>query len=114
VAYQLRHIGRSLDRLLTYAEGAVLNKEQFSGLRMEMEEGATREELFRELEAALVRSARRVRALAGSDYSAVRLVGKKQLKTTLGGLLVHVADHTQRHVGQTIITAKLAGRAESL
>jgi uncharacterized damage-inducible protein DinB len=114
VAFQLRHIGRSLDRLLTYAEGAVLNKEQFSGLRMEMEEGATSEELFRELEAALERSAGRVRALAGNDYSAVRLVGKKQLKTTLGGLLVHVADHTQRHVGQAIITAKLAGRVESL
>jgi uncharacterized damage-inducible protein DinB len=114
VAFQLRHISRSLDRLLTYAEGLALNEEQLRALRMEMEESATREELFRELEAALVRSARRVRALAGCDYSSVRVVGKKQLKTTLGGLLVHVADHTQRHVGQTIITAKLAGRAESL
>jgi len=52
--------------------------------------------------------------VAGCDYSSVRVVGKKQLKTTLGGLLVHVADHTQRHVGQAIITAKLAGRVESL
>jgi len=114
VAFQLRHISRSLDRLLTYAEGLALNEEQLRALRMEMEESATREELFRELEAALVRSARRVRALAGSDYSAVRLVGKKQLRTTVGGLLVHVADHTQRHVGQAIISAKLAGRVESL
>ena len=114
VTFQLRHIGRSLDRLLTYAEGLALNEEQLRALRMEMEESATREELFRELEAALERSARRVRALAGNDYSSVRVVGKKQLKTTLGGLLVHVADHTLRHVGQAIITAKLAGRVESL
>ena len=64
VAFQLRHISRSLDRLLTYAEGLALNEEQLRALRMEMEESATREELFRELEAALVRSARRVRALA--------------------------------------------------
>jgi uncharacterized damage-inducible protein DinB len=114
VAFQLRHISRSLDRLLTYAEGAALTEEQVSNSKTEMEEGAKRDELFGELEAALERSARRVRALAGSDYSAARLVGKKQLRTTLGGLLVHVADHTQRHVGQAIITTKLVGRAESL
>ncbi|MGB8325755.1 MAG: DinB family protein [Candidatus Acidiferrum sp.] len=114
VAFQLRHISRSLDRLLTYAEGSALNEEQLHALRTEMEEGVTRAELFGKVEAALERSARRVRALAGDDYSAVRLVGKKQLKTTLGGLLVHVAEHTQRHVGQAIITAKLVGRAESL
>jgi uncharacterized damage-inducible protein DinB len=114
VAFQLRHISRSLDRLLTYAEAGALNEEQLRGFKTEMEEGATRVGLFGELEGALEQSARRVRALAGSDYSAVRLVGKKQLKTALGGLLVHVAEHTQRHVGQAIITAKLAGRAESL
>jgi uncharacterized damage-inducible protein DinB len=114
VAFQLRHISRSLDRLLTYAEGAALNEEQLRGLKTEVEEGAARDELFGEVEAALERSAQRVRALARSDYSAVRLVGKKQLRTSLGGLLVHVADHTQRHVGQAIITAKLVGRAESL
>ena len=114
VAFQLRHISRSLDRLLTYAEGSALNEEQLHGLRTEVEEGATRDELLGEVEAALERSARRVRALAGSDYSAVRLVGKKQLRTTLGGLLVHVAEHTQRHVGQAIITAKLVGKTESL
>jgi uncharacterized damage-inducible protein DinB len=34
-------------------------------------------------------------------------VGKRQVPTTLGGLLVHVAEHTQRHVGQAITTAKL-------
>jgi uncharacterized damage-inducible protein DinB len=36
-----------------------------------------------------------------------RHVGKKQLPTSGGGLLVHVADHTQRHVGQAITTAKI-------
>jgi len=29
------------------------------------------------------------------------------LPTTVGGLLVHVADHTQRHVGQAVTTAKV-------
>ena len=33
--------------------------------------------------------------------------GSISVAITLGGLLVHVADHTQRHVGQSITTAKL-------
>jgi len=36
-----------------------------------------------------------------------RKVGKRELPTTVGGLLVHVADHTQRHVGQAVTTAKI-------
>jgi uncharacterized damage-inducible protein DinB len=42
-----------------------------------------------------------------------RTVGKKQLPTTVGGLLVHVADHTQRHVGQAITTAKIVSPKNS-
>ena len=107
VAFHLRHIARSLDRLLTYAEGAVLTERQIAAINRESEAGATSQELFAELDAALGRSAVRVRALATGDLAAPRTVGKKQLPTTLGGLLVHVADHTQRHVGQAITTAKL-------
>ena len=29
-------------------------------------------------------------------------------RTSVGGLLVHVADHTSRHLGQLVTTAKLA------
>jgi uncharacterized damage-inducible protein DinB len=107
VAFHLRHIARSLDRLLTYAEGRQLGEDQLRALKSELEAGAKREEVLVELESGLNESERRVRALAAGDYSAARFVGKKQLPTTLGGLLVHVADHTQRHVGQAITTAKL-------
>jgi len=107
VAFHLRHIARSLDRLLTYAEGAALTESQIAAINREIEAGATSQELFAELDAALGRSAVRVRALDAGDLAALRTVGKRQLPTTLGGLLVHVADHTQRHVGQAITTAKL-------
>jgi len=107
VAFHLRHIARSLDRLLTYAEGAALTESQIAAINREAEAGATSQELFAELDAALGRSAVRVRALDAGDLAALRTVGKRQLPTTLGGLLVHVADHTQRHVGQAITTAKL-------
>jgi uncharacterized damage-inducible protein DinB len=109
VAFHLRHIARSLDRLLTYAEGAALSESQIAAMKTELDPRATGEEVFSELDAALSRSAARVRALASGDFAAPRSVGKKQLPTTLGGLLVHVADHTQRHAGQAITTAKLVG-----
>ena len=107
VAFHLRHIARSLDRLLTYAEGAALTESQIAAINTEMESGATSQELLAELDASLGRSAVRVRRLAAGDLAAVRTVGKRQLATNLGGLLIHVADHTQRHVGQAITTAKL-------
>ena len=107
VAFHVRHIARSLDRLLTYAERRQLNDEQLAALKAELNPGATREELFRELHLALEESAKRVRAFDPVTYGEQRFVGKKRLPTTLAGLLVHVADHTQRHVGQAITTAKL-------
>lgn len=107
VAFHLRHIARSLDRLLTYAEGRQLSAEQIATLKSELDTGATRSQLFRELTMALGASAARIQAFAANQIEEERQVGKKQLPTTIGGLLVHVADHTQRHVGQAIITAKI-------
>ena len=107
VAFHLRHIARSLDRLLTYAEGRELDDEQLSTKQAEMNPGATREELFAELNSALTQSEVRVRAVDPGALEQGRRVGRKQLPTTVGGLLVHCADHTQRHVGQAITTAKI-------
>jgi uncharacterized damage-inducible protein DinB len=107
VAFHLRHIARSLDRLLTYAEGRGLSDQQLAALKSEMDPAATRNAIFSELDAALAMSTNRVRAFDVSTLEHSRRVGKKELPTTVGGLLVHVADHTQRHVGQAITTAKI-------
>jgi uncharacterized damage-inducible protein DinB len=107
VAFHLRHIARSADRLLTYAEGGQLSVEQIAAMKSELAPGATRNELLAEIVVALSKSAKRVRAFSEQQLSEVRKVGKKELPTTVGGLLVHVADHTQRHVGQAIITTKV-------
>jgi uncharacterized damage-inducible protein DinB len=107
VGFHIRHVARSLDRLLTYAEAKGLSEEQMALLRAEADAVATHDELFAELTAALENAGRRVRALAKMNLEEPRTVGKRRLPTTLGGLLVHVADHTQRHVGQAITTAKL-------
>jgi hypothetical protein len=49
-----------------------------------------------------------VRALDPATLRDSRGVGRQQLPTTVIGLLVHIAEHTQRHVGQAISAAKLA------
>jgi uncharacterized damage-inducible protein DinB len=114
VAFQLRHIAGSVDRLLTYAEGGALTEAQFQILRTEADSHDDTREIRAEVDQALWQAAERVRVLATKDYSEPRFVGTKQLPTTLGGLLVHLADHTQRHVGQAITMAKLVSAAKNL
>jgi uncharacterized damage-inducible protein DinB len=113
VAFHLRHVARSLDRLLTYAEGGTLSQGQLQALHAEIDPQATRDELFGELSAALEGGKERVRALAHRDLSEARYIGRKRIATPLGGLLVHIAEHTQRHVGQAIVTAKVVSRTAS-
>lgn len=107
LVFHLRHISRSIDRLLTYAEDHALSGQQRAELKAELDPGANRGELFDELMTSLANARERVLALATANFEAPRTVGKKALPTTLGGLLVHIADHTQRHVGQAVTTAKL-------
>jgi uncharacterized damage-inducible protein DinB len=76
-------------------------------MKKELSGGETLEQLLAELDTALSRAADRVRAIADGDLNTVRKVGRKQLPTTLGGALIHVADHTQRHIGQLVTTAKV-------
>ena len=107
VACHLKHIARSTDRLLTYAEGGQLSSEQLSALKAENVGAETLGEILSEVETAFRSAAERVRALATADFDTPRGVGRKQLPTTVGGALIHVADHTQRHVGQVVTTAKV-------
>jgi uncharacterized damage-inducible protein DinB len=107
VSFHLRHIVRSLDRLLTYAEGRRLIPEQMAAFKTELDPDADPESVFAELRAGLDQALLRVRAFEGADLEQPRDVGRKALPTTVGGLLVHCADHTQRHTGQAVTTAKI-------
>jgi hypothetical protein len=107
VAFHVRHIARSLNRLLTYAEGRPLADDQWAAKKTELDPQARGEELFSELNSALARSADRVRAFDPKALEQARSVGQHGLPTSVAGLLVHVADHTQGHVGQAITTARV-------
>ncbi len=107
VAFQLRHIARSLDRFCTYAEGNPLTQGQLAALASEMESSGARDAIFSELEASLDNTRRRLDVIVRQPLETPIAIGRKRLPTTLGGLLVHAAEHTQRHVGQAITTAKV-------
>ena len=103
-AFQMRHIARSLDRLMTYAEGRALAEEQLVALRSEHVAGG---EPLAEFTVAIERAIQRLLAFSPGQFGEARGVGRDRLPTTVAGLLIHIAEHTQRHVGQAITTAKV-------
>ena len=110
IAFLLRHIAGSVDRILTYAEGSQLSEGQLAALKEEKGEEGKQEplaELLAGVERSFRAAADRIRVLAPASLDTPRAVGRKQLPTSIGGALVHVADHTQRHVGQVVTTAKV-------
>ena len=108
VGFHIRHIAGSVERLTTYLKSEQLTAQQLDALAHEMQAGPGREELLRALNDSLQRSEQVILALDPDTLEHPRAVGRKRLPTTVAGLLVHLAEHTQRHVGEAIITAKLA------
>ncbi|MBV9181565.1 MAG: DUF664 domain-containing protein [Acidobacteria bacterium] len=76
-------------------------------MKTELDPQISRASVFAELNAAFAESGTRIRAFSSQALCEARTVGRQQMPTTVAGLLVHVADHTQRHAGQAITTAKL-------
>jgi uncharacterized damage-inducible protein DinB len=112
VGFHIGHIAGSTGRLATYLEGKQLSAAQLSALDAEHEAGATREELLEQLDVAFQHAEILVRSLNPATLADPREVGRKRLPTTVIGLLTHIAEHTQRHVGQAISAAKLARESQ--
>jgi len=113
IAFHLRHIVRSLDRLLTYAEGSQLSPAQLEALRTELDPDTPKAALLEEFHHGLDAALLRIRTFATADLERPRAVGRRALPTTVGGLLTHCADHTQRHAGQLVTTAKFLASSHS-
>lgn len=108
VGFQIRHISRSADRLSTYLSSRQLSEGQLAALQLEHQPGATREELLAEMASSFEKVTAVVLTLHPTSLAEPREVGRKRLPTTVIGLLTHIAEHTQRHIGQAIAAAKLA------
>jgi hypothetical protein len=108
VGFHLRHLAGSIDRLLTYARGEMLTDAQMTVMDAEpYDDGRSADDLVREALAAIERAIDVMRETPPGIYLEPRGVGRRRLPTTVLGLLVHIAEHTQRHVGGIVATAKV-------
>src|SRR5262245_15391441 len=109
VGFHILHIAGSTDRLMTYLQGRGLSEAQLEALRVEQESPQlSREELLARMDQVFAAAESVIRSIEPGMLTEPRSVGRKQLLTTVIGLLTHIAEHTQRHVGQGISAARLA------
>jgi hypothetical protein len=113
VGFHVRHAAGSLDRLFTYARGETLSETQLTALKRETapdaQGNASAAELVAAFEAQVERALAQLRESREETLTVRREVGRARLPSTVLGLLFHGAEHTQRHVGQMITTAKIVG-----
>ena len=120
VAFHLCHVEGSIDRLLTYSRGEQLDDAQRKALEFEREiaaftwhaerpQGTPRShaELLRGITTSVESALTTLADTDPADLHTPRLVGRAGLPSTVFGLLFHIAEHTQRHTGQIITTAKV-------
>ena len=110
VGFHLQHIAGVIDRLFTYARGESLSEAQRQALAKEgspPESSGGVNDLLDALDAQVERALAQLRAIEPHALTDARRVGRKQLPSTMLGLLFHAAEHSQRHVGQMLVTARV-------
>jgi uncharacterized damage-inducible protein DinB len=113
VGFHIRHIAESIDRLLTYAEGRSLDQEQLTTLTSELTEILPLLSLIVILDQRLKDARLRVNAIRQEDLTIIREIGRAKIPSPLGTILAHIAEHTQRHLGQLTTTVKLIQSTEA-
>ncbi|MCA8832709.1 DinB family protein [Hymenobacter pini] len=111
VGFHLRHLAGVLDRMQTYARQEPLSPVQFAFLAQE-KDGPTPPDtvtgLLQQFSAAVDAMLSTLRTTSEATLPEFRPVGRQALPSTVMGLLVHAAEHTTRHVGQLLVTARVA------
>ena len=110
VGFHLRHIAGSIDRLLTYSRGEELDEVRKRAMSLERLSGsppADAQRLLAEVLVGIEGALEAYRAAPERSLNEPREVGRAKLPSTLHGVLAHIGDHTQRHAGQVITTARI-------
>jgi uncharacterized damage-inducible protein DinB len=109
VGFHLLHVAGSIDRLLTYASGEKLSSEQFVELSTEtaIDKSLNIDALLPKTLERIEKALAIIRETPPEVLFKKRTVGRKNLPTNVFGLLFHIAEHTQRHTGQIVTTAKI-------
>ena len=110
VGFHLQHLAGVLDRTFTYARGEALSAGQLAALAAEHPPlplvaaavSALVQRFNQQVDAALAQ----LRTTAEATLPEPRGVGRARVPSTVIGLLVHAAEHTTRHLGQLLVTAK--------
>ncbi|MDO7849059.1 DinB family protein [Hymenobacter sp. M29] len=110
VGFHLQHLAGVLDRLLTYARQETLSEQQFVDFHAENPplsiEPETVTKLVQRFSDRVDTAINQLKATNEASLTEVRTVGRAQVPSTHLGLLVHAAEHTTRHLGQLLVTAK--------
>lgn len=106
VGFHLQHITGVIDRMLTYAQQKQLSEIQFDYLEAE---GKANSEisltiLLEHLDLKIDEALNYFKQLKNTDLTEFRSVGRKELPSTQIGVLFHAAEHSQRHIGQLLVT----------
>jgi uncharacterized damage-inducible protein DinB len=107
VGFHLRHIVGSIDRLLTYARGEQLTEGQLEFLKFEDAAIGDARQLVTATKHAINNMVEVLRTTKDETLFEPRSVGRKNLPSTVIGLLYHIGEHTSRHAGQIITTTKI-------
>lgn len=117
VGFHLQHIAGVQDRMLTYARGEALSDAQFIDLKQEGQPTAGQTSVAELLTHLSTQTDHTVAFLSQTNPATLtdfRTVGHAELPSTVIGLLFHAAEHSMRHVGQCLVTARVAMNDESL
>jgi hypothetical protein len=110
IGFHIRHTGGALDRLFTYARGESLSESQREFLKAEGESGdppATLADITAVTLGTIEQALEQVRSTEVSSLLDERRVGRAGLPSNPLGLLFHAAEHSTRHAGQAITTARI-------
>jgi uncharacterized damage-inducible protein DinB len=112
--FHLQHLAGVIDRLFTYARGERLDERQAQALAAEgvPDPHIRIEELISAFETQVDRALEQLRRTEERTLTDYRAVGRAELPSTTLGLLVHAAEHTQRHVGQLLVTVRVLRPAQ--
>jgi uncharacterized damage-inducible protein DinB len=105
--FHLQHLTGVLDRLFTYAKGEQLAQQQLNYLASEgKDQQYTVQMLLDNFNRQVDKAIKQLSETDELTLTEIRGVGRAQIPSTVIGLLVHSAEHTMRHVGQLLVTAK--------
>jgi uncharacterized damage-inducible protein DinB len=106
VGFHLQHLTGVIDRMLTYAKAEKLSENQFKYLKNEgkPDQQISVRFLVKNFQDKVDEAIDFLKNTPENILTENRAVGRKELPSTLIGLLFHAAEHSQRHVGQLLVT----------